>query len=60
MSFRDLFLNARAGNEAAVVTLLEMYKPLLIKEAIYGGRFDEDLYQELCITFLNCIRMFRM
>ena len=60
MTFRDLFLQASAGSEAAVATLLEMYKPLLIKEAIYGGRFDEDLYQELCIVFLNCIRMFRM
>lgn len=60
MTFKDLFLQAKAGNEAAVVTLLEMYKPLLIKEAIYAGRFDEDLNQELCITLLNCIRMFRI
>lgn len=60
MTFRELFLQAKAGNEAAVVTLLEMYRPLLIKGAILNGRFDEDLYQELCITLLTCIRMFRM
>lgn len=60
MNFKELLLQAKTGSEASVVIILEMYKPLLIKEAIYRGKFDEDLYQELCITFLNCIWMFRM
>ena len=59
MNFKEILLQAKAGQESAVIALLEMYKPLLIKGAIVGGRFDEDLYQELCITLIKCIRMFR-
>ena len=33
---------------------------LLLKEAIIDNVFDEDLYQELCVTLLDCIRKFRI
>ncbi len=55
-----MLLQAKAGREPAVIAILEMYKPLLIKYAIINGRFDEDLYQELCIILLKCIARFRM
>ena len=60
MRFRDLLLQAQAGNENAFGELLSMYRPLLLKEAIVDGVFDEDLYQELCIVFLRCIKRFRL
>lgn len=60
MNFKELLLQAKAGRESAIVSILEMYKPLLIKNSIINGRFDEDLYQELSITLLKCIRSFRM
>lgn len=50
MNFEELLLQARAGEERAVIGILELYKPLLIKASILNGSFDEDLYQELCIT----------
>ena len=59
MNFKEILLRAKAGEEPAVPDLLQMYKPLLVKGAIVGGRFDEDLYQELCITLIRCIRLFR-
>lgn len=59
MNFKEIMLRAKAGEKPAVIALLEMYKPLLVKGAIVGGRFDEDLYQELCITLIRCIRLFR-
>ena len=37
-----------------------IYKPLLIKNAIVNGRFDEDLYQELVSTLLQCIQRFQI
>jgi hypothetical protein len=40
-------------------TLLEIYRPLMLKEAIIDGVFDEDLFQELQIVFMHCVRMFR-
>jgi DNA-directed RNA polymerase specialized sigma24 family protein len=60
MNFKEMLLQAKAGREPAVIAILEMYKPLLIKYAIINGRFDEDLYQELCIILLKCIARFRM
>ena len=58
MNFKEVFLQAKTGQEGAMTLLLEMYKPLLIKYSIINGRFDEDLYQELCITFLKCVSLF--
>lgn len=60
MNFEELLLQAKAGEEQAAVAMLEMYKPLLIKSSVLGGSFDEDLYQELCIVLLKCIRQFRI
>ena len=44
MNFKEMLLQAKVGREPAVMALLEMYKPLLVKYAIINGRFDEDLY----------------
>lgn len=60
MNFEELLLQARAGEERAVIGILELYKPLLIKASILNGSFDEDLYQELCIVLLKCINQFRI
>ena len=56
MNFERLLLKAKEGNADAVLKILEIYKPLLIKNAIVNGRFDEDLYQELVSTLLQCKR----
>ena len=60
MNFKELLLQAKAGRETAMISILEMYKPLLIKNSIINGRFDEDLYQELCVVLLGCIHTFRV
>ena len=60
MNFERLLLKAKEGNADAVLKILEIYKPLLIKNAIVNGRFDEDLYQELVITLLQCIQRFQI
>lgn len=60
MNFEELLLNAQAGKKQEIAALLEMYQPLLIKTAIIDGIYDEDLYQELCITFLKCLNQFKI
>jgi hypothetical protein len=60
MIFRELLARAKADDAAAVNTILMMYRPLLTKESVIGGVFDEDLYQELCLTLLSCIRKIRI
>lgn len=60
MNFKDLLLHAKSGDNEALTELLLMYRPLLLKESIADGVFDEDLFQELCIVFLKCVRRFRV
>ena len=63
MNFEDLLRRAKEGEAEAIqqihpVWFHRMYRPLLIKNAMELGIFDEDLYQELCAALLQCIRMF--
>lgn len=60
MNFEESLLQARAGDETAMTDILGLYKPLLIKASVLEGSFDEDLYQELCIILLKCIKQFRI
>lgn len=59
MSFKDLLTLAKLGDCESMETLLEIYRPLMLKEAIIDGIFDEDLFQELQIVFMHCVKMFR-
>lgn len=60
MNFKDLLSKAKVGNTDAVTELLILYRPLLLKNSILDNRLDEDLYQELCLTFLRCIEKFQI
>ena len=60
MNFKELLSRAKDDDLQAKEVLLERYKSLLLKEAIIDSVFDEDLYQELCVTLLDCIRKFRI
>ena len=37
-----------------------LYRPLLFKEACVYEVFDEDLFQELSMTLVDCIRLFQL
>ena len=39
--------------------IIEMYRPLLIKNSLVDAIFDEELYHELIIETLKCIQYFR-
>ena len=60
MNFEMLLERAKEGNKDAQEEIFRMYRPLLIKNAMDKNVFDEDLYQELSATLLNCIRKFRL
>lgn len=40
--------------------IVEMFRPLIIKNALVKGVFEEDLYQELMVELLKCIRTFQV
>lgn len=60
MEFEMILQQAKEGNQVAVMEIVEMYKPLLIKNAVVDGIFDEDLYQELVKVLLFCIKRYRV
>lgn len=60
MEFDMLLEEAQKGNLKAQEEIIRMYKPMLIKNSMERNVFDEDLFQELSITLLNCIKKFRI
>ena len=60
MDFKELLKQAKIGNDPAIAEIMNMYRPLLIKNSIINGSYDEDVFQELSITLLKCIRQFRV
>ncbi len=58
MNFKELLIKAQKGSDEAKEELLKMYQPMLVKESIIDGVFDEDLYQELCYRFVCCVDKF--
>ena len=60
LNFQELIIRAKRGENSAIEELLEMYRPLITKESIIDGIFDEDLYQELCYRFIQCIDKFEI
>ena len=60
MDTEELLCLAKMGDERAKEELFLQYRPLIISRSMIDGRFCEDLFQELSITFLRCIEGFRM
>ena len=60
MSFEVTLQQAKEGNTQAILEIVEMYKPLIIRNAIVEGFFDEDLYQDLIRVLLSCIKRFEL
>lgn len=60
MKFETVLLKAKEKDEESVNTIVEMYRPLLMKNSIIDGYFDEDLYQELVKELLLCIQTYKI
>ena len=60
MTFEQMLRRAKGGDQEASTSILLMYQPMLLKNAVLDGRLDEDLYQELCITLMRAIDLFRI
>lgn len=58
--FEELLLAAKVGDEKSVEGLIGLYRPMLVHHSMVKGKFDEDLYQELVIVLLNCLRLFEV
>lgn len=58
MEFKELFIRARKSDKEAILNIVEMYRPLMIKYAKVDGVLDEDLYQEFVYCIITCIMKF--
>lgn len=59
MDFEELLLRAKMNNIQAIEQIVEMYHPLLVKNALIDGIFDEGLYHELIVETIKCIKYFK-
>jgi len=58
MEFERVLFRAKQ-DEKVIEQRLEMFRPMLIRNALIRGVFEEDLYQELAIETLKCIQRFK-
>lgn len=54
----DLLQKAQSNDTAAMTKLVEKFAPLVKKNSIYNGKYNEDIAQELYIKLVLCIRNF--
>ena len=60
MKFEDLLHRAKRGDKDAQEEIFRMYRPLLVKNSMDMGVFDEDLFQELSAALLHSIVRFKL
>lgn len=58
MNFEEILLQARESDKQAMMKIIEMYRPLMVKYAMVNNVFDEDLYQEFVYCVIKCIMKF--
>ena len=58
MEFEKILFRAQQGETQSIEQIIEVFRPMLIRNALVEGGFDEELYQELIIEVLKCIRYF--
>ena len=54
--FRNLLIRAQAGDNEAMVDILEMFMPLINKHSCVNDRLDEDLRQNIILKILKSIK----
>ena len=57
---KEVIVLAQKGDNGSKEQLIRMYTPLLLKEATVQGCVNEDLYQELCCKFIECLYKFKI
>lgn len=60
MELKQVLALAQKGNQEAFESIFRMFDRWMKSLSRVQGNFDEDLYQELCITLYRCIKSFRI
>ena len=51
---------AIAGDEVAIIELIEQYEPLINKYSRWSGKINDDLKQYIILRFLKSIKNFKI
>ena len=58
ISFRELLINAKNGDEKALMEMFDIYRPMIEKASCNTGRKDEDLHDIIVMAFIQAISKF--
>lgn len=58
MTLHDLFYDARQGDRNALESIYLQFQYFIRGRSKYKGKFDEDLYQDLCEILIRCVYTF--
>lgn len=57
-TFREILLGAVAGNHADLEEIIRLYEPLIHRNSLIDGQYDEDLQQYILIRIALNISKF--
>jgi hypothetical protein len=60
MSFEETLLNAKQGDDNEFNFLLSTYRRKIRYFSYFNGKYDDELEGEMLVTFLRCIKTFRI
>ncbi len=58
MEFEKILFRAQQGETQSIEQIIEMFRPMLIRNALVEGGFDEELYQELIYRSIKVYSLF--
>lgn len=59
-ALRKLLIDAKEGEEAAMLTLIDKYRGMIKLNAIYNGEINEDLEQDIICKVIEAIYDFNL
>ena len=59
-NYQQVAPSVRTGGSRHTGLAAPPHRNIQLKYAVINGRLDEDLYQELCITLMRAIDLFRI
>lgn len=58
ISFRELLINAKNGDEKALMEMFDLFRPMIENASRSANRKDEDLHDIIVMAFIQAISKF--
>lgn len=57
---KKLIFEAKNKNKNALDQIIKYFKPLLLKNSVVDGHFNNDCYQDLVVQLIKCVYTFEL